>query len=99
LIEHNPPPNFAKEADTRFAGYVREFGTRECWELDALAPTVIADLIRTEIEALIERRSWDRALDNENRSRAVLNRASRDWAKVEKVLARQPRAAVKQNRR
>ena len=37
--EHNPPPNFAKETDSRFAAYVRSFGTRECWELDALPPT------------------------------------------------------------
>jgi hypothetical protein len=52
--QHNPPPNFAKESDTRFEGYVTTFGTRECWELDALSPTVIADLIRDEIEALID---------------------------------------------
>jgi hypothetical protein len=52
--QHNPPPNFAKESGTRFEGYVTTFGTRECWELDALSPTVIADLIRDEIEALID---------------------------------------------
>jgi hypothetical protein len=91
--QHNPPPNFAKEDDTRFAGYVREFGTRECWELDALAPTVIADLIRTELEAMIDRGSWNRTLDNENQSRAMLSKASRNWAKVEKFLARQSRGS------
>ncbi len=41
-------PNFAKEADTRFAAYAAEFG-QECWELDALSPTVIADLIRQSL--------------------------------------------------
>jgi hypothetical protein len=25
--QHNPPPNFAKESDTRFEGYVKTFGT------------------------------------------------------------------------
>jgi hypothetical protein len=38
--QYRPPPNFAKEADSRYAGYVRQFGTTECWELDALSPTV-----------------------------------------------------------
>ena len=32
------PPNFAKENDSRYADYVRQFGTTDCWELDALAP-------------------------------------------------------------
>ena len=34
----------------------------ECWELDALSPTVIAGLIRDEIEALIEPKAWRKAL-------------------------------------
>ena len=34
-----------------------QFG-EECWELDALSPTVINDLIRTEIEAMIDTSKW-----------------------------------------
>jgi hypothetical protein len=56
-----PPPNFAKETDTRHAAYVRDYGTTECWELDALAPTVIAGLVDAEVEALIDRNAWDAA--------------------------------------
>lgn len=40
------PPNFAKENDSRYAAYVRQFGTTDCWELDALAPNVISGLVR-----------------------------------------------------
>jgi hypothetical protein len=36
-----PPPNFAKETDSRYAAYVQRFGTTDCCELDALPPTVI----------------------------------------------------------
>ena len=86
IQQYNPPPNFAKESDTRFAGYVREFGTQECWELDALSPTVIADLIRTEILALTDSVGWHGARDQEHRSRAMLSRASQNWSKVEKFL-------------
>ena len=84
--QHNPPPNFAKEADTRFNGYVKTFGTRECWELDALSPTVIADLIRTEIEALIDWPEWDAAQAEESAGRKLLGAAAEKWAKVREFL-------------
>jgi hypothetical protein len=86
--QHNPPPNFAKEADTRFDGYVKTFGTQECWELDALSPTVIADLIRTQIEALIDWPEWEAAQAEERRGHKLLAAAAEKWAKVEKLLRR-----------
>jgi len=51
--QYAPPPNFAKETDTRYDAYVKQFGTTDCWELDALSPTVISNLIRDEITKLI----------------------------------------------
>ena len=86
--QYNPPPSFAKEKDKRFPAYVREFGTRECWELDALSPTVIAALIRTEVEALIEPRTWRRAQASEQRGRKLLNVVAGNWSKVEKSLTK-----------
>ena len=56
------PPNFAKENDSRYAAYVRQFGTTDCWELDALAPNVIAGLVRAELNSLIDHDAWDGAL-------------------------------------
>jgi hypothetical protein len=78
-----PPPNFAKEPDSRYAAYVEHFGTTDCWELDALPPTVIADLIRTEVTGLIDQTAWDEATAGEDRNRALLGRVA---AKVEKLL-------------
>jgi hypothetical protein len=85
---YNPPPSFVKEGDTRTAGYCDRFGTDECWELDALSPTVISDLIRREIERLIDQRRWKRAIASENRGRKLLTGAAENWAKVEKMLER-----------
>ena len=85
---HNPPPNFAKETDSRYAAYVRSFGMRECWELDALPPTVIVDLAREHITGLIDGSQWQAALDRENRNRELLGRAVKNWPKVEKLLRR-----------
>ena len=84
--QYNPPPSFAKEADTRFEGYVTQFGTEECWELDALDPTVIANLIRRELDDLIERDEWDAALSKEQTGRDLLATISRNWTKVTKLM-------------
>jgi hypothetical protein len=82
-----PPPNFAKEMDSRYAAYVRQFGTTECWELDALNPSVIADLIGDEIGALVDHAAWNAAMAKEAENRSTLAKASENWAKVEKFLA------------
>jgi hypothetical protein len=74
--QYNPPPSFVKDGDTRTSGYRERFGTDECWELDALSPTLIADLIRTEIE------------QTEKRRRGLLDSAAANWTKVEKMLGK-----------
>jgi hypothetical protein len=83
---YRPPPNFAKETDTRYAAYAKQFSAG-CWELDALDPTVIADLIRSEVEGLIEATAWNSAKAQEDANRVLLSEASRNWAKVEDFLA------------
>jgi hypothetical protein len=75
--------------DSRYAAYVREFGTTDCWELDALNPTVIAGLIGQEIEALVDMEAWNLALNEETRNRSMLSLASEHWVRVEGFLAEQ----------
>lgn len=48
IDQYGPPPNPAKVTDSRFRGYQDLFG-EECWELDALEPSVIDQLIRDEV--------------------------------------------------
>ena len=86
--QHNPPPSFVKDGDTRTSGNRERFGTDECWELDALSPTLIADLIRTEIEQLIDWSKWRSAQASEERRRGLLNAAAANWTKVEKMLGK-----------
>jgi hypothetical protein len=54
--------------------------------LDALSPPVIAALIRTEVEALIDQESWSEALADEAANRDLLERTGQNWTKVEKLL-------------
>lgn len=44
IEEFGPPPNPTKLSDSRAQGYIGQFGY-ECWELDALDPSVISRLI------------------------------------------------------
>ena len=80
------PPNFAKESDSRFEDYVQQFGTTDCWELDALAPNVISGLVRAELESLIDRNAWASAIAAENDNRAVLAAAASNWPLVKSAL-------------
>jgi hypothetical protein len=82
---YRPPPNFAKDTDTRFAAYAAQFGNK-CWELDALDPTVIAGLIRNEIAGLIDQEVWKEALAQEEANRALLGSVSENWAMVENLV-------------
>lgn len=64
-----PPPNPTKVTDARSSGYIERFG-HECWELDALEPKVITDLIRNEVTALAD---FDLFLEVENQEQTDKN--------------------------
>jgi hypothetical protein len=85
---YNPPPNPAKITDSRATAYIAEYGD-ESWELDALEPTVIADLIRDAVGQVIDQDAWDDASTKESRGRDLLDLAAAKWSSVEKNLARQ----------
>lgn len=52
--KYSLPPNPTKITDSRAKGYIREYG-RECWELDALSPQVLIDLITKNIDKKINK--------------------------------------------
>jgi len=51
IEQYNPPPNPAKVKDSRFEQYLQDYGP-DSWELDALEPSVINDLIRTHVDEI-----------------------------------------------
>lgn len=55
------PPNPAKMTDSRATGYAAEFG-EESWELDALSPRYLSDLVEEAIRDLIDFEAWDARL-------------------------------------
>jgi hypothetical protein len=82
----NPPPNTAKDEGSRKPEYVREFGFEDSWELDALPPDILVDLIRTNVERMIDADTWNTALRRETHNRKLLDRAAANWTEVEKLL-------------
>ena len=53
----------------------------------ALSPSVIADLIRDELEPRIDAEAWRKQIAREQRGRKLLDAAAASWTEVEKVLA------------
>lgn len=56
--KYNPPPNPAKMTDSRVDNYIKNFGD-ECWELDALDPQVIADLVEEAILSILDKEKFE----------------------------------------
>jgi len=75
---YSPPPNPAKTTDARYRGYVRQYGG-ESWELDALEPNVIVELVREAVEARIDREAWQEALNKQTIGRDRLTNVSDRW--------------------
>lgn len=83
--EHNPPPNPAKDTDSRYVGYQQQYGD-ESWELDALNPTILASLVRQEIEAVLDVEAWDACMEHEKGERKTLDSISERYAEVKEFL-------------
>ena len=78
---HNPPPNPAKETDSRAGSYMEQFG-RSSWELDALDPRTIENLIRDELDDLIDSDEWTEAQEKEELAKSVLADTANNWDDV-----------------
>ena len=71
IEELSPPPNPAKLTDSRASGYVQNFGYSS-WELDALEPQYISDLITRTVGSMRDDPLWDDAVERENTERKTL---------------------------
>jgi hypothetical protein len=83
--QYDPPPNPAKESDSRFTGYQTLFGD-ESWELDALEPSVLAQLVDDEVLQLLDRDAWDKELTREKKARRELKAISDDYDNIAMTL-------------
>jgi hypothetical protein len=83
--QYTPPPNPAKISDSRAQGYIAEFGD-ESWELDALEPRVLADLVRGTIEGIRDDERWNAAAEREAEAKCQLEQVSQQWDEITENL-------------
>lgn len=68
-----PPPNPAKTTDSRYRDYQRDHGDYS-WELDALEPRFLQDLIEESVTRMRDEAKWLESLAQEN--------ADREWLRM-----------------
>lgn len=83
--QYNPPPNPAKLTDSRVAGYLDRFGASS-WELDALQPRTITELIQDEVFSVRDVDLWTEAVEEEELHRELLLKASKGWDRIANTL-------------
>lgn len=86
IKQYNPPPNPAKETDSRFSAYIEKYGDKS-WELDALEPRVIDALISEALSNLIDDADWKKALHQEQIQVQTLKAVSDRWGEVASFLS------------
>lgn len=73
IEELNPPENPAKLTDSRAESYIERFGTTSSWELDAIEPAQLADLVRNAIEDERVESLWKKVMKREAAMRKELD--------------------------
>lgn len=78
---YNPPPNPAKVTDSRYKAYIDKYG-EESWELDALEPEVISELITKEVWKYVDVDRMSRIKDQVSREKAVMYEIANSWSEI-----------------
>lgn len=86
IDEHEPPPNYAKETDSRYNWYVDRTGLDEAWELDALDPSVLDAVIRDAIEGVLDRDKFEANIALEKARRDTLRSVTEQYRDGSQLL-------------
>ncbi|WP_420544681.1 hypothetical protein [Nitrosopumilus sp.] len=71
IKQYNPPPNLVKKSDSRSKKYVSEYGNKS-WELDALKPEVLNELVESNIKKYLDMKKYDDVVSQEEREKLRL---------------------------
>jgi len=85
IRELNPPPNPAKLTDSRFAAYLDKYGEKS-WELDAVSPERLVQIIQDEIAAVLDREKFDELRQDEREGKQIYINLSDNWTEAEALL-------------
>lgn len=88
INQYNPPPNPAKQTDARFQRYVDETGLTESWELDALEPSVMQDLIQESLDEIRDDSKWASEEYTAAQEKKALEGVTNWWDEVSEFVTR-----------
>ena len=85
IDEFHPPPNPAKVTDSRAKEYIKKHG-HTSWELDALNPKTLNNLIQNEIRTYIDYDIWDSVREEEKSVERRLLALAEKWPEIRSSL-------------
>ena len=86
IEEYAPPPNPAKLTDTRASTYVERYGD-ESWELDALEPRTLSDLVRSALDCCItDPEAWNETMEREEDVRGSVRGIHEHWDEISELI-------------
>jgi len=77
-------PATDKKNDKRYKWFVRNYGKR-CWELDALDPNALRDIVQEEIEDEIESEAWERCTTVNEAQRESIRHVLDQWKSTKRL--------------
>jgi hypothetical protein len=81
IERYSPPPNPAKMSDSRFESYRKLHGS-ESWELDALEPRLLDQLIVQTIDQYLDCELYDAVVEREREEKRLLNQVASQWSSL-----------------
>lgn len=82
IERYTPPPNFAKVTDSRASVYIAEFGL-DSWELDAMEPAVLAELVRSAVLAVRDEDVYNDTVERQEEERRQLAVVTQHWDTIQ----------------
>lgn len=85
IDRYQPPPNPAKFSDSRAPNYVAQHGSQS-WELDALEPKMLDELITTEVQKFIDWDTWENVKEQQSEKRDLLRKVGDRWDDIKNLI-------------
>jgi hypothetical protein len=85
VSQYNPPPNPAKLSDGRARAYIERYGPSS-WELDALNPTVLRDLVDDHLGEIRDLDRWMESTSRMEDEQRQLEAVATRWPEVSRYL-------------
>ncbi len=78
IEKYNPPPNPTKIKDPRANEYMAKYGNT-CWEVDALNPKILTEIVETNIKDLIDIPLFESMIEKEKQDIETLKKLQKEY--------------------